>query len=766
MAGNQLDDDFNFSLGDLPQQKFNDDTFEYHFPDVQTHYQQPQTVQPASVEGKPYETQYVKPLASGALKGALSVPGMVGDIQQLSSMAPQIGAQAGEWIRNKFNAPLSSEEKQKLKNITDYRTSQMRDAPFSMLPMPFQIAYKAMGSPQLPTTEKIAETVQPVSQQYLGVGPQYEPMNVQEKLMKGSLELGLPSAMGPTKGITQRLASGLVGGAAATGASHVTEGSPLQIPLSIAASVLGSKISDKIIDDASKFGKVIYAPKDIAKEELSSALKEYDGAGKKYAAMMSNQPEVSKMSEGLSSRMRDFTSKLIGVPETSPEYLERINDLGRLERNKAYDIWRQNPKSDAISSPVIDDLANRPVFKEAEKAALKNAASVPEWNIRPPSYIKGQPSKPSNVFDQYGNPVMSPEVPAQVVPGNLNYYDQVKRELDSIWEQAKRSGDTTRMAAADKAKKDLVGHLDEVVPEYATARDLASETFKASNAVEAGSMFLKANDEFKIHDLKKAINSYSPEQMTGFKLGFLGDLEREIATKSPITITKKFVDNDQFLKKLETVFGPEQAQAIRAKALSENIIQQADKIRSSGIASNVDVTPGQSFISGAMRTGIPVSIMGAAYEYQTLASLLQNVGISPGTALASLTAVGAAGLRSVAMNKAESSVAREMLNIIKKNDPKDYIALNSLIDKQPKVYNKLISLFTAINGSTDQIDNQQEDDRIQRASGGRVDHESIANSLIKKAESFKKDIGKDTSQLLVNPDEVIVKALSVAKQHL
>jgi hypothetical protein len=56
--------------------------------------------------------------------------------------------------------------------------------------------------------------------------------------------------------------------------------------------------------------------------------------------------------------------------------------------------------------------------------------------------------------------------------------------------------------------------------------------------------------------------------------------------------------------------------------------------------------------------------------------------------------------------------------------------------------------------------------RPQRASGGRISPDSKADALMRAADMAKKDINKGTEALLDQPDEMITRALAVAKKNI
>src|SRR5207253_10941104 len=107
---------------------------------------------------------------------------------------------------------------------------------------------------------------------------------------------------------------------------------------------------------------------------------------------------------------------------------------------------------------------------------------------------------------------------AQGVPTypNLQYWDQVKRELDSVANQAKRSGDTAT-GAGDLAKI-LRGELDRQVPGYKNARGIAEEYFGEGNALEAGRKL--AGKKPVAEDVEAILRKMKPDERALFREGY------------------------------------------------------------------------------------------------------------------------------------------------------------------------------------------------------------------------------------------------------
>jgi hypothetical protein len=684
------------------------------------------------------EASWGKTIGSGLQQAAIAPLGLAGDMQQLISATPQMGTAAATWIRDKVGLPFSDEQKAAMNANAQKASGFLGALPDYNIA---SLASQALGGPKIkaPSSKEIADAVDPYAQRALGVGPNYEPATLPERAAKAGLGMAGVGALGPIRGAGVRAFSGLTGGGASEVAGEQTKGTAWELPARLAGAVAGGAAGQWAASGARDIAKGVAMPDRSAKETMGNALKNYDVEQAPLAQTMARSPNLKESADGMSARMREFTENLLGIKGNAPQFMERMEALGAAERKRVYNLARSMPAAQAIDDKTLNAIRNRGIFKEAEAAAMKNAADVPQWGIVAPGAGRA---------------------------GNLSYYDQVKKELDSIIEQAARTGDTTRKAAAETARADMLRVLDRRIPQYSDARGIARDTFRAETAPQAGDRFFTLSDQYGVHEFKKAFSTFTPEQKQGFALGFMGRLEQELATKNPTNIANRFLKDKQFQEKMQFALGKQWADSVRGKVLSENLIQQADRLRAQ-VSSSAALQKVQHPYRGKVAAGAIAGAIGSAgFELQAIAQTLGMLGISPTMAVGVLGASGAALGKSFVMTKVEQRVANRMVDLMKRNDPRLYNEINRLLDRHPEVYNKILAPLVIMQQAQPQegAQPQASGGRVGRAAGGRTMR--LSDRLLMAVERARRETQAETKPMLNAPDETVVKALEMAKQHI
>jgi hypothetical protein len=369
------------------------------------------------------------------------------------------------------------------------------------------------------------------------------------------------------------------------------------------------------------------------------------------------------------------------------------------------------------------DIVRRPIMQQAMREATETAMNNPSWGIVTPS------------ANQHGN---------------LAFWDQVKRELDSKLVSAKSPTSPNPSAAATlmSNKNDLVKKLDTMIPSYKNARDIASETFGAATAPEAGYNFFKNMDSFKRSTAKDAFNKYTPEQKDLFSIGFAHHID-EVANQPGglALLAKKFSSDRSFKERASQVLGKEKYNQIQGTVLSENLISKAKELKFIEQA------------SGLQSAGLVGAAAGALTDVAMVGSL------SPSAIMPAIVGVIGAATGKLFLNAMERKIAAKIVPMA--TDPAQAAELGRLASGSPAVSQVLDKIVNAMNnkiitGTSAAVTSQQ---RPERASGGRTNG-ITADGLILAAERAKKSIGKDTEALLSTPDASVAKALALANQKL
>jgi hypothetical protein len=727
----------------------------------------------------PPQPSMAKATGSGAQQLALSVPGMFGDIPMgVTSAVTAVPTYGIPYAFEKAGYPLSEERKKGLEGARE-------------------TVLGAVSKIAPPTTEEYMKAAEPYAQKIFGVGPMYEPKTPQEAIAQTAIGVGGTALMGRPTGMLRRGATGVIGAGTSEAAGQLVESTDYAnaAPYVRFGTLVASPYAfEKFpMPQASTIAGGFATPTSAARKNIAEGVESFGSKSEVMSRRMARGKNVSDVAAKMPDRIREFNQDITGIIPNSAEYADLLERVGKVERDRVFGIARANPNSNAIDVSGMGNLQSHPLFKEAEAAARQNAVNAPTYDIIPPSVSGGQTKTNIGV----GGAQYQTQTPQTFTPGNLNYYQQVKEELDVMIKKANANGDYTRARGARQLKDELINAIDPQVPEYRDALSTSRLTYGMENAPEAGAAFAGRYKTFSDYEFKKSFDNYTPEEADAFRVGFLGRLEESLINGEQGAFNL-FIKNPAFQKKVEHVFGPEIAGEIRAKYLSEAMLQRAAKIdQAASSAETVSAfEKSKRLLSGP---GIMAAVTYTAADLANQAFLVNllkqsGVGLVPST-IAAVSALATLGGK-IVLNASEKRIANKMVELISKNDPADYTKINRLIDKHPDVYPKVMTLLEAARTSTELYGMPKEErpaalppetldqtydrlvkegkiqpqrangGRVARASGGKVEILRGVRALMQAAENAKKSISKSTETLLDQPDEHIAQALHVAKKNI
>jgi hypothetical protein len=446
---------------------------------------------------------------------------------------------------------------------------------------------------------------------------------------------------------------------------------------------------------------------------------------------------------------------------------------------------KQDPAAQNISANNFADLYMKPEFRKAVDDAMNVMANAKtSWGIQAQ---RSPITFTSKTTGEKFNPV----------DGNLSFYDHVKRSLDEeinrVRSAISRAGDSpmaspTRLAYLEDIRNTLRDRLDAIVPAYKTTRNTAAETFRASNAVEAGYNFLaegtkpgrKLVDEIARRDLIKAFNSFTPQEQFLFRTALYDRISALATDQNTFNSFARSLakPNEHFPQALRGVLGNAAFDRLRNRTMVENVMSNVSSIiDAANAASRNPSIFQQAFVGGGKLGALGASGQVAVNLLNDLVILNQATGFS------AAASGGAAALAGAVYNLMESGAKKEMSKVIvplmMSGDPKDLAKLQQIMrtgagsETVADVMAKMQALAAATGRAVEGYDQskaaqsgQAYGGRVARASGGRILHEDAADKLIRAAEIAKKGIGKQTEAILEKPDEHVVQALAVANRHI
>ncbi len=449
------------------------------------------------------------------------------------------------------------------------------------------------------------------------------------------------------------------------------------------------------------------------------------------------------------------------------ELEDYLRDTGKHVRDDIYSLARTSPQAgnidftslgtyktaDGLSQP----LAKNPHILTSIYDVTKNADKYdPSYGIMPP--------KPVTLAN--GTQITS--------PGNIAFWDMVKRDLDQKSRNLYATGSDQNVQIANgmkTARNELVDRLDQIVPGYEIARNKAAETFGTESAPAAGMMFYKKMDEFDNHQARAAFSQMTPEQRNLFKTGWLANLRNDLSQKNGFNgVADKLYLPGQFSENARIVLGPE-FDRVRGSIISGNIRMNAKPF---------SAQPSESFLFSAGKlggmTGAALAVGEALTEAAIQTSMLPGkLGTAVGAG--ALVGAGVTGVRKIA----DRRLANTLIPMVMSDDPRMMVRLSKMIDQNPRI-GEILSRTNQILQSTQQprispvVEQEQVREsgqgappipdfggRATRATGGRV---MTAERMMSMAKRAKKEIENQTKALLDEPDEHIVKALKVANEHI
>ena len=508
----------------------------------------------------------------------------------------------------------------------------------------------------------------------------------------------------------------------------------------------------------------------LAGEEGKNLLAQYNSSiGKDVNGVLTRVPEAQ-------GRISRFVNYFMDTDApTAAAVTEKANNI---TRGIIYDAVRKDPTAQAIPLAALGaDVAGNDLVRQSMAAVTGAAATAPKaWGVVPPKVTPGNPAGPmigangQPFLDASGQPIMKAAVASVETPGNLSFYDLVKRDMDRKIRLADNpnleSYDPLKVTSLKEARKNLVDALDNQVKSYAPTRAKAGELFGMDSAPEAGSDFYRNRmGTFDKAEAAKNFGAMGPEAKELFRTGWAHELMNDINTPGGLAkVSKNMIGDPNFQQNARLILG-DTYDAIRGKVLAENLRANAKQIKPIEAPNAI----GQIAKAGGKWAALPAAFAGAGAEALTMAAM-QAQFLSPGALAAVLAGAATGVVKSGAEQFAAARVANRAIPLILSEKKSDLARLSKLMDADPasaRMVGNLNAAFQSIQQSAPEEEEAAPREltipgpgnRPTRATGGAV-------NLMALSKAAKKHVTRSTEDLLNVDDSTVARALEVANKHI
>ena len=370
-----------------------------------------------------------------------------------------------------------------------------------------------------------------------------------------------------------------------------------------------------------------------------------------------NSPEARAVVSDLAStrfetqgdRALGFLYRISGGATDDLSAREAIQNAAKASNAPAYAKAFGSSEAQSVWTPALKDLTGSPAMRAAISGAESRSANR--------AAVEGG-KQVINPFARMADGTLELRTAkdgSRSIP-SLQFWDQVKRNLDGMIGKAVRSGDKTLVGDLTSIKSKLVSELDSAVPSYKDARRGAMAFFEAEDALDAGRNFVMQTKD--IGKAAAAISKMTPAEKEAFRVGAASRISEVIkSTPDRRNVVNRLFGSKASRDKMMAAFGPEKFREFEAFT---NVETTMDTLRGALGNSTTARQLAEMGLAGGAGTGIGYATTG---DWR---------GAAAGALL------GAAG------RYRESAVAKEVAKLLVSTDPQAAVKATQLALRSPQ----------------------------------------------------------------------------------
>lgn len=413
-------------------------------------------------------------------------------------------------------------------------------------------------------------------------------------------DVSLPLTLGG--GLAARL-PGIVGKAGDIARTAGEFANPVAVPAKVATSAVGRAVGAGADAFGLRAGKAAFDPGQEARRQVAEEsqkgkgglspqeMKEAAARGQPVSMIdMGGEPiqRLARRASNVSPEAQQIINRTVGAryrtqnTRTAAFLRSTFNYPDRFAQQEAIDAVEKtvnrvnyakahaNPASKAMWDEGFEQLMQAPIVQQAARDATKTGANR--------SALKGV-TPVQRPFEFHDTESLTPRYTQRVddqgrtVLPNLEFWDNVKRNLQDKEESLLRSGENSAAMDVRNLRGAMVSHADEIVPEYANARGGAAQFFKAENALDAGKN-AAMDTRMDNREIRRGMAKFSDAERKLFQDGFVDQFIKVIGdSKDRANILDHINATPNARERFNMIVGPERAREVEAFLRAEEQMQ-------------------------------------------------------------------------------------------------------------------------------------------------------------------------------------------------
>lgn len=371
-------------------------------------------------------------------------------------------------------------------------------------------------------------------------------------------------------------------------------------------------------------------------------------------------------------RARSFIDRISGGTADDLAAQDALDAAAKAANKPAYAKAYKAPAAQDMWDTEFASLMQAPALREAAKAAEGRGANR--------AVVEGfQPVK-SPFTEVNGKISLRVNQDGSIARPTLQFWDQVKRNLDGEIGKASRAGDKTLVGDLKALKTKLVAKLDKAVPEYSTARRGAAVFFDADDALEAGKKFVTQNRT--LDETGRVLAKMSPAERELFAVGFAAEMKDAIKqTGDSVNVIKKIFGSDQARQKVRLALGPKNFREFEQFVKVENAM---DALR--GAMGNSTTARQLAELGLAGGTGVGATMLTGDWKQGLGAAVLTGLARKGGA-------------------KIDERITKQIAQMLLSDDPKMLQRAVTMASKNPQASKALDAIYRGVDAALKSVGN-------------------------------------------------------------